>query len=155
MIANRLFAVASLVCVISGLPLAQSADPLVGTWKLNVAKSKGALFKSGTTKIDAVGAGVKFTVDMVAADGTMSHWSFTANYDGKDNPVTGNSPYGDVTAMTRIDARTTQLTSKKGGKPTVTQTIVVSSDGKTRTTTTKGTNAKGEVVDTVAFYEKQ
>jgi hypothetical protein len=154
-IANRLFAVASLVCVISGAALAQSGDPLVGTWKLNVAKSKGALFKSGTTTIEAVGAGVKFTVEMVAADGAMSQWSFTANYDGKDNPVTGNSPYGDVTAMTRIDPMTTRLTSKRGGKPTVTQTIVVSSDGKTRTTTTKGTNAKGEAMDTMAFYEKQ
>ena len=89
---------------------------------------------------------------MVAADAAMSQWSFTANYDGKDNPVTGNSPYGDVTAMTRIDPRTTLLTSKLGGKPTVTQTIVVSSDGKTRTTTTKGTNATGQAMDTVAFY---
>ena len=92
MIANRLLAVATLVCVISGAALAQSGDPLVGTWTLNVAKSKGALFKSGTTTIEAVGAGVKFTVEMVAADGAMSQWSFTANYDGKDNPVTGNSP---------------------------------------------------------------
>ena len=155
MIANRLFAVATLVCAISGAALAQSDDPLVGTWKLNVAKSKGALFKSGTTTIEAVGAGVKFSVEMIAADGVASHWSFTANYDGKDNPVTGDSPYGDTVAVTRIDPRTTQLANKKGGKPTVTQTIVVSSDGKTRTTTSKGTNAKGEALDTVAFYEKQ
>ena len=154
-IANRLFAVASLVCVVTGAALAQSGDPLVGTWKLNVAKSNSSAFKSGTSKIEAVGAGVKFTVDLVAADGAVSHWSFTANYDGKDYPVTGNSPYGDVVAMTRIDPRTTRLTSKQGGKPTVSQTIVVSSDGKTRTTTTKGTNAKGQAVDTVAFYEKQ
>ena len=155
MIAHRLFAVATLVCAISGAALAQSDDPLVGTWKLNVDKSKGALFKSGTTKIEAVGAGVKFTVEMVAADGAVSHWSFTANYDGKDNPVVGNSPYGDVVAVTRVDAKTTQLSNKQGGKPTVTQTIVVSSDGKTRTTTTKGTNAKGQAMDTMAFYEKQ
>jgi hypothetical protein len=155
MIANRFFAVATLVSAISGVALAQSDNPLVGTWKLNVAKSKAALFKSGTTKVEAVGDGVKFTVDVVATDGTTSHWSFTANYDGKDNPVTGNSPYGDVVAVTRIDPRTTQLANKKGGKPTATQTIVVSSDGKTRTTTSKGTNAKGEALDTVAFYEKQ
>lgn len=155
MIANRLFAVASLVCVVGGAALAQSDNPLVGTWKLNVAKSKAALFKSGTTKIEAVGDGVKFAVEMVAADGVTSHWTFTARYDGKDNPVTGNSPYGDTVAVTRIDPRTTQLANKKGGKPTATQTIVVSSDGKTRTTTSKGTNAKGEALDTVAFYEKQ
>jgi hypothetical protein len=151
---SRLLAVASLVCVISGAAFAQS-DPLVGTWKLNVAKSSGVAFKSGTTTIEAVGAGVKFTVDLQPADGPMSHWSFTANYDGKDNPVTGDSPYGDTVALTRVDARTTHLTSKQGGKPTVTQTIVVSTDGKTRTTTTKGTNGKGQAVDSVSFYEKQ
>ena len=100
----------------SGAWLWRSRDPLVGTWKLNVAKSKGALFKSGTTKIEAVGAGVKFTVEMVAADGVTSHWSFTANYDGKDNPVTGDSPYGDTVAVTRIDPRTTQLANKNSGQ---------------------------------------
>ena len=133
---------------------AQAGNPLVGTWKLNVAKSSGG-FKSGTTRIDAVGEGVKFTVDMVAADGKAFHWTFTANFDGKDSPVTGNSPYGDTTALTRVDANTIRSVSKKGGKPTVTQTIVVSADGKTRTTTTKGTNAMGQPVDTVAVYEKQ
>ena len=57
--------------------------------------------------------------------------------------------------LTRVDAKTTQITTKRAGKVTVNQTIVVSDDGKTRTTTTKGTNAKGEAVDGVSFYEKQ
>ena len=155
MTTKRLFTAAVLVGVVSATALAQPGDPLVGSWKLNVAKSTGASFKSGSTKIEPAGDGVKFTVDLVAADGTVSQWAFTANYDGKDNPVTGNSPYGDVVALTRIDAKTTGITVKQGGKVTVTQTIVVSGDGKTRTTTTKGTNAKGEPVDAMAFYEKQ
>ena len=78
--------------------------PLVGTWKLNAAKSKGTVFKSGGTKVEAVGAGVKFTVELVGPDGT-TNWSFTANYDGKDNPVTGKNPYGDTVALTRVDAK--------------------------------------------------
>ena len=155
MIAKHLFAAAALVSVVSSAALAQSSDPLVGTWKLNTAKSTGAAFKSGTSKIEAAGKGIKFTVDLAPAEGPASHWSFTANFDGKDNPVTGNSPYGDTVAVTRVDARTTHMISKQGGKPTVTQTIVVSDDGKTRTTTTKGTNAKGQPVDTLSFYEKQ
>jgi hypothetical protein len=36
-----------------------------------------------------------------------------------------------------------------------TSTIVVSADGKTRTTTTTGTNVKGQPVDVVSLYEKQ
>ena len=154
MIVRIFVTVAAIVGLVCSTALAQATNPLVGTWKLNVEKS-GSAFKSGVTKIEAVGDGVKFTVDMVAADGTASHWSFTANFDGKPYPVTGNSPYGDMTAFTRVDANTTRIVSSKGGKPTVIQTIVVSADGKTRTTTTKGTNAMGAAVDTKAVYEKQ
>ena len=150
---KRVFLTAILLGVVCGTALAQSSDPLVGTWKLNPEKSKGS--KGGATKIEAVGSGVKFDVEVIAADGTASHWGFTANYDGKDNPVTGNSPYGNVVALTRVDAHTVQITSKQDGKPMVTSTIVLSADGKTRTTTTKGTDAKGQAIETVSFYEKQ
>ncbi len=155
MMTKRLCTVAILVGLVSATALGQATDPLVGTWKLNPAKSKGSTFKSGTTKVEAAGAGVKFTVDLTAADGSTSKWSFTANYDGKDTPITGNSPYGDTVALTRVDARTIRITSKKDGKPSVTQTIVISADGKTRTTTTKGTGTKGEPIDAVSFYERQ
>jgi hypothetical protein len=145
---------AALVGLVGGAVLAQSSNPLVGTWKLNVAKSKGTPSTSGSTKIDAAGDGVKFTVDLAGPDGP-NHWVFTANYDGKDSPVTGNSPYGDAVAIKRIDARTTTVANKQGGKVVSTQTMVVSVDGKTRTVTTKGMNAKGQPLDSVAFYEKQ
>lgn len=150
---KRLFTAAILIGIVSGAALAQSSDPLVGNWKLNVEKSKGA--KSGGTRIEAVGQGVRFTVDFVGTDGTVSHWAFTGNYDGKDNPATGNSPYGNVAALTRVDAKTIRITSKQDGKVMTTSTIVLSADGKTRTTTTKGTNVKGQPVDVVSFYEKR
>jgi len=152
---KHLFVSAIVFGLISGSALAQSKDPLVGTWKLNAAKSTGLPYKSGTSRIEPAGAGVKFTVDLVGADGTVNKWGFTANYDGKDNPVSGNSPYGDAVALERVDANTTRIISKLAGKVVTTQTIVVSADGKTRTTTTKGTDAKGQKVDTVSFYEKQ
>jgi len=151
---KRLLSVAVLVGLACAATLAQAKDPLVGTWKLNPEKSKGG-YKSGTSVFEAAGDGVKATVDLVGTDGTAYHWTFTAKYDGKDNPVTGNNPYGDVVALTRVDAQTTRITNKQGGKVTATSTIVVSADGKTRTTTTKGTGAKGEPIDVVSFYEKQ
>jgi hypothetical protein len=40
--------------VVGALVLAQSTNPLIGTWELNVDKSKGS-FKSGTTVIEAAG----------------------------------------------------------------------------------------------------
>jgi len=135
--------------------MAQATNPLVGTWKLNAAKTKGSSFTAGTTTVEAVGAGVKMTADLTGADGAKSHWSFTANYDGKDVAVTGKSPYGDTVALTRVDERTTRVTVKQAGKVTVTQTITVSADGKTRTNATKGVDLAGKPIDAVSFYEKQ
>lgn len=154
MTTKRVLAAALLVGVFSGVVLAQTTNPLVGTWALNVGKSK-APFKSGSTTIEAVGEGIRFSVDLVGTDGTKSHWGFTANYDGKDVPLTGDSPYGDTVAVTRVDPRTTRIVGKYQGKETTTHTIVVSPDGKTRTTTAKGTDKAGKPVDSVSFYEKQ
>jgi hypothetical protein len=143
---------------LSGTAFAQSSKLEVGTWKLNVAKSKfsqGAALKSGTVKIEAAGAGTKNTVDTVSEDGTVRHYEFSANYDGKDTPVVGNSPNGDMVARTRINATTTKQVNKKGGKITVTQTLVLSTDGKTRTLTGTGTNALGQPVNNVTVWEKQ
>ena len=148
--------VATILVVLGGGAFAQSNSD-VGTWTLNVAKSKyspGPPPKSATTKIEAAGAGVKTTVDQVFPDGTR-HWEYTADNDGKDIRVTGNNPDADTIARTRVNATTVQTVNKKGGKVTTTNTSVISSDGKTRTVTTKGTNAQGQMVNNVAVYEKQ
>jgi hypothetical protein len=150
-----LLVAAAVVGVASGTDMAQSDDPLIGTWKLNAEKSQSPAFKSGTTVIERAGEGVKFTVDLAGADGTAYHWTFTAKYDGKDYPSTGNSPFGDIAALTRVDPHTTRITVKQGGKESATQMIVVSADGKTRTVTTKGTDAKGRPIDSTSLYEKQ
>jgi transcription elongation GreA/GreB family factor len=151
---KRLFTAAVLVGFVSATALAQSSDPHVGTWKFNAEKSKGAAFKGGTVKVEPAGDGIKVTVDLVRTDGTPAQWGYTAKYDGKDHPVTGNSPFGDALVLTRVDAKTVRVTNKQGGKVTVTQTVVVSDDGKTRTITSKGTNVKGERVDSMTFYDK-
>jgi hypothetical protein len=144
-----------LVVVFAGTAFAQTN---IGTWKLNIAKSKynaGTAPKSVTVTIAAAGAGMKGTMDAVGADGTVSHSTATANYDGKDNPITGNNPNADTLAFTRVDANTTRTVYKKGGKVTTTATGVVSSDGNTMTITTTGTNPQGQKVDSVTVYDKQ
>jgi len=155
-----LFAVVALglVVVLAGATLAQSNNSSIGTWKLNLAKSTyaaGTAPKSSTLKIEAAGAGIKVTVDAVAAGGTVQQWGFSGNYDGKDNPISGNSPYGDVAAATRIDANTVRTIYKKAGTVTFTNTAVVSSDGKTMTFTGASTNAAGQTVNNVRVYDKQ
>jgi hypothetical protein len=128
-----------------------------GTWKLNVAESKyqkGQVPKSTTLKYEVAGEGVKVTVDSVPADGAPIHYAYTANYDGKDNPVVGN-PNADMAARTRVNATTTKLVNKKGGKTLSNVTLVTSGDGKKLTITTTGTDAQGQNIDSVAVYDKQ
>lgn len=67
---------------------------------------------SSATRIEAPGAGVKVTVDSVGTDGVVRHWVFTANYDSKDSPITGNSQWGDTVALTRVDANASRSVYK-------------------------------------------
>src|SRR5207302_7759405 len=72
---------------------AQATDPRVGTWKLNVAKSKfdpGPAPQSQTLKIEPSGKGEKVTSEVVSADGKRTTSTYTANFDGKDYPLSGS-----------------------------------------------------------------
>jgi hypothetical protein len=136
---------------------AQGGDPRIGTWKLNVAKSKyspGPGPQSQTLKIEPSGEGERVTSEVVNADGTNTTSQYTANFDGKDYPLTG-STIADMVSLKRIDARTTERTDNKSG--TVAQTIrrVVSADGKTMDVTVKGKNAQGQEMNHVIVFEKQ
>src|ERR1700694_1594634 len=119
---KRVFVFVSVVAlslVASGLLLAQS-NPSIGTWKLNTAKSKfspGSAPQSLTLTLEAQGNGVKASAEGTAAEGSRTAWSYTANYDGKDNPISGTGPSGaDTIALKRINPNPTALTFKKAGK---------------------------------------
>ena len=142
----------TLTMALGGTAFAQT----VGTWKLNVEKSKyheGQALKSATLVYEAAGEGIKVTVDQAPAVGPAIDYAYSANYDGKDVPVVGN-PNADMAARTRVNATTTKLVNKKGGNVMSTVTLAVSADGKTLTITTAGKDAKGQNVDSVAVYEK-
>jgi hypothetical protein len=137
--------------------VAMAADSNVGTWKLNLAKSKynpGPAPKSQTVKIEAWGAdGLKYVSDGMYA-GKPMHVEFQAQYDGKFVPEKG-SPDGDMISYTRIDANTVEFTQQLKGKPTTRGKAVVSADGKTRTVTMTGKNAKGQDVNYVIVLDRQ
>ena len=142
----------------AALMTAQADNPQIGFWKMNMTKSKfstGTGFTSATSRIEAVDGGVTHTVDSVYIDGTSRQYSYTTKYDGKDMPVTGNSPYGDTTAISHVDANTTRTVYKNKGQVTVIQISVVSADRKMRTVTTKGTNPAGQAVDNLSAYDRQ
>jgi hypothetical protein len=143
------------ICFLAGAACF-AANPQVGTWKLNEAKSK---FTPGTTKntmvvYKAVGNEVKVTVDGRDAKGNATHTEWTGKFDGKDYPVTGD-PTSDARSYKKIDDRTLELTVKKNGKVTAAGRIVVSADGKSRTVNTSGTDAKGKKFKNTTVYDKQ
>jgi hypothetical protein len=146
------------VLVASAWTGAQSKDPFVGTWTLNVAKSKyspGPAPKAQTTVYEAAGKGYKVSVKSTPASGAAQEWSYTTNLDGSDAKITGNNPNADAVAVKRIDATTLESVNKKGGKETIRQRNVVSADGKTRTVTSTGVDGAGQKVNNVAVFEKQ
>ena len=143
-----------LLCfVCAGVCLAD--DPMVGTWKLNEAKSNiGAGPKNTTVVYEASGDSVKVTTDGTDGDGKPSHSEWTGNYDGKDYPVTGD-PNTDTRSYKKVNDHTLAFTNKKGDKVTTSGRGVVSADGKTRTVTITGTDSKGKKYTTTSVYDKQ
>jgi hypothetical protein len=135
---------------------AVAADPFMGTWKLNEAKSKfspGAP-KNTTVIYEAAGDQVKVTVDGVDGKGQPLHHVWTGKFDGKDYAVTGD-PMEDMRSYKKVNEHTLTVEQKKGGKVMTTGRVVVAADGKSRTVTTSGTNAEGQKITWTAVYDKQ
>ena len=152
-------AIAAVLAVVGSYTLRAQNDSLVGTWKLNLTKSKydpGPAPKSLTRTVAAEGDGVKYTFAGVADDGTALSYSFTVHFDGKDNPVTGNMPGGvDAISAKRVDSNHYVATTKKGGKEIGTAHVEVAKDGKVTTVDSTGTTASGAKSHDVQVYDKQ
>ena len=130
---------------------------LVGTWKLNVAKSQ----MSGTPprsliigfEWDAKTQTMNHTAERVTAAGeriTAGGWA--AKYDGKDYPwSTGGSQYTHV-RLKRTDASTSDVSLRKDGRDVMTFHQVVSPDGKTLTLTRKRVGQDGADTE---IYDRQ
>ena len=101
--------------------------------------------KSITRTVVAQGDGAKYTMERVNANGTTSVYSFTANYDGRDHPVTGTGMPGaaDSIAGKRINSHRVESVLKKNGKQVGTSVSEVSADGKTTTIKATGKNPDG------------
>jgi hypothetical protein len=131
-------------------------DPNVGSWKLNEAKSKIAsnVARNVTVNYTAVGDSYKCVVDGVDAAGKPSHNEWTGKFDGKDYPVTGD-PLSDTRSVKLVKPGHYVIGNKKAGKATLDGTVDFSSDQKTRTLITRGTDAAGKKTTATAVYERQ
>ena len=142
-------------CVFAGA-VCLAADPQMGTWKLNEAKSKATPGMGKVTMVSykSMSENVKVAVDGVDTRGKPTHNEWTGKIDGKDYPVTGD-PTSDARSYTKVNDRTMDFAVKKGGKTTISGRIVVAADGKSRTVTASGTDPNGKKFKTASVYDKQ
>jgi hypothetical protein len=146
----------ALVCF-AGLSLCAAAEnPILGTWKLNEAKSKipAGASKSVTVVYEAAGDDLKCTIDGVDGSGKPTHTEWTGKIDGKDYPVTGD-PNQTTRSLKKISARKFAVAVKKDDKVTMSGRLVLAADGKSRTVTLSGTDPAGKKMHTMSYYDKQ
>jgi multidrug efflux pump subunit AcrA (membrane-fusion protein) len=132
-----------------------AANPHMGTWKLNEAKSKLApgMGKNTTVTYTEQKDKMKVTVDGVDKDGKPTHSVWVGQADGKAYKSKGNLPW-DAAAYKVVNDRTYDLTAMQDGKVLWTGKSTVSADGKSRTVTFNGTDADGKKVKGKAVYDK-
>src|SRR6516164_5780691 len=129
-------------------PLIAQSDAFLGTWKLNVQKSKfqaSPPSKSETRVVTTGPMGMHVSVDRVDAEGNAQQFEYTTNLDGKNYPIVGQGPYGaDSIAANLTSPNTIQSTLSKGGRVVAAAVTIVSNDGRVLTITTKGTDTQGK-----------
>jgi hypothetical protein len=148
--------IALLVLLVSAVVTLRAADLVIGTWQLNVVKSKydpGPPPRSQTRTYVEDKDGIKAVSTTVYKNGNSDTVHYPANFDGKEHPVAG-SPDIDGIIMKRVDDFTSESTLTHAGKVTGTTRRTVSRDGKTMTITFKGTGPTGEQVSNTTYYEK-
>jgi hypothetical protein len=134
---------------------AQPPDPILGTWTLNLAKSKypTPAPKSMTLTVAPATKGWSIMVDAVGPDGQPQKWGYTSTFDGSESPVSGNPSIDAAVFKSTETGGIVQY--KKGGKVVSTTSSTFSDDGKTMTVTVKVPDAQGKELTIVSVYDRK
>ncbi|HVV44970.1 MAG TPA: hypothetical protein VHC72_07180 [Bryobacteraceae bacterium] len=136
-----------------------AADPVVGTWKLNLAKSKisGAPgVKEWTLVITEQQGQFEVVSRSTGSDGSRMSARYTVPVEG--GPVKyseGGPPPGVSQEMKRVGEGKADFIVMRDGKEVQVEHAVLSPDGQTLTLTTKGATAEGQPYEAVEDLEKQ
>jgi len=134
-----------------------AADPFVGTWKMNPAKTKfkvGVAPKEQTVTIAEVGSDYNVKVVGLAADGSNFSLSYSVPTAGGTGKFLEGAPYDGITGKRR-QAAEREMSYTKGGKVVYTTHSKLSADGNTLSVHSKGLNPLGKDVDATITYDKQ
>ena len=157
---KRSLTLALAALAIASTAVAFAADNSLGTWKLNVSKSKyspGPLpVKSLTATREAAEGGVKVTTTGERSDGSAINTTYTSKFDGSAASVSGQGAPYDSISLKQVNSGTfTYETKNSANKYHATGRLVVSKDGKTLTMSAKGTDAEGKPMTVTLVYDKQ
>jgi hypothetical protein len=157
---NALLFVAVGLTFVNNVSAQSKDDPSIGTWKLNVAKSKftpGPPIKADTRSYEWKDGWIIVTTETTQPSGEKTGVRFTAKFDGKEYPQIGRfAPTVALISYQPVDKRTLKYTVRDtSGKVTSTNTRTVSADGKTMTIEQHTTDAKGQPVVNVELFQRQ
>jgi hypothetical protein len=133
------------------------ANPIIGTWKLNSAKTKvspGPLPKAVTAVYSQEGHWIIGKYTGLDAAGRPFNSTHRYQQDGKEYPSQWGHRRG-VLSVKTIDDRTAEVVLKFEDGGTTTRQRLISEDGETMTFTDSGTTAKGERINSVMVWERQ
>jgi hypothetical protein len=145
------------VPTVHALQFRAAAEPppqLIGTWRLNVAKSKyspGPALRSETRVYARSADGVKGIVSRVYSDGRAERFEYMANF-GKDIMVTGIPEYDSVT-LRKVDDLTSDAVLSHAGNVYGVARRTIAADGRTMTITFDRKSQEARVHN-VAVYDK-
>ena len=134
-----------------------AADPFVGTWKMNPAKTKfkvGTAPKEQTVTITEVGSDYNVKVVGLAADGSNYSLSYSVPTAGGTGKFLESSSYDGITGK-RLHPAEREMSYTKGGKVVYTTHSKLSADGHTLSVHSKGLNPLGKDVEATITYDKQ
>ncbi len=153
---------AMLLLAVFGLTgLLYAADPSVGTWKLNVAKSKFSpgqkvTPREGTVVVRELAGGFELTLTRTMTDGSKTSNKMTWPQQGGTLQNQGGTiPEGTSITVTMIAPGEWYTTYLQKGKQVQLIHSVISKDGKAMHLTTKGMDAQGKPTEASSVWDKE
>lgn len=138
-----------------------AAEPLAGTWKLNVPKStfggNTKPPKEETLVIQEQGDNLVQIVKGIAADGSPTSYRTTVSRTGGEvKALEGVPPAGTsrVVSKRKADSNILDSTTMRDGKVIQTLHAVTNGDGKTMRVEIKRTDAQGRSSEDVILYDR-
>ena len=158
-------------CVLVGAVAAQSADPIIGVWKLNVERS---VYSPGPRppadlvvlyQFAPIEDGfIRFTLTSTSAQGAPVFQISVFKVDGQERPVHNQNTLGASMATgqqtnlmrryRRIDSRATEFTTINSGVAGIPTVRTVSPDGQAYINVVRGTNAQGVAINNVTIFDR-